>query len=505
MRGLSACVHRPDLVKLEGMTNLAEIRRVLAHRDFRFLWLAQSASVIGDNIVLVALALFVVELTGSATDLGLVLAAHALSMVSFLLIGGVWADRLPRHRVMIVTDLVRFTLHALLAALIFTGSVHIWQVIVIEVLFGSAEAFFRPASNGLLPQTVPEADIQPATAITTMSNNVAEFAGPALATALVLGAGAGWAFALDAATFLASAAFLTRVRPRHRGHPRAPEAGREVVALGADVTPDRQDAFGEDAAPGADVAPVEPDAFGAPALAPAAARQPRSPTPAPAARESVWEGIRAGAREVRSRVWVWATLASFSLGLFFGVAPWFVLGPLVARQQYGHVSVYGIVEAALGFGTILGSLAGVLWRPRFPIRTGMLLILLWPVTSILYALGLTLALVIPTTIIAGAGVALFDIWWLTALAERIPPAALSRVSSFDWMISLALMPLGYVLAGPLAAGLGAVEVLIAGSALAWVALALGLSSREARTLERLSSSASTPHREELRRGLTHRS
>src|ERR1700733_4479996 len=179
------------------MGNLARQLRVLRHRDFRYLWLAQSASVIGDCIVIVALALFVIELTGSATDLGLVLAASSLPLVAFLLIGGVWADRLPRHRVMIATDLVRFALHALLAILIFAGSVAIWQVIVIEVLFRTAEAFFRPAANGLLPQTVPEADIQPATAITGISNNFAEFAGPALATVLVLGAGAGWAFALD--------------------------------------------------------------------------------------------------------------------------------------------------------------------------------------------------------------------------------------------------------------------------------------------------------------------
>src|ERR1700722_6603187 len=199
------------------MTSMAEIRRVLGHRDFRFLWLAQSSSVIGDYLVMVALALFVIARTGSATDLGLVLAAKALPLIVFLLIGGVWADRLPRHRVMIATDLVRFSLHALLALLIFIGNVPIWQLVVIEVLFGSAEAFFRPAADGLLPQTIPEQDIQQARAITTMSNNIAEFAGPALATALVLGAGAGWAFALDALTFLASAAFLTRVRPRTRG------------------------------------------------------------------------------------------------------------------------------------------------------------------------------------------------------------------------------------------------------------------------------------------------
>ena len=361
------------------MTRLGQIPRLLSHRDFRFLWFAQSSSVIGDNIVLVALALFVIELTGSATDLGLVLAAASLPLVAFLLLGGVWADRLPRHRVMIATDLVRFALHALLAALIFSGTVRIWQVVVIEVLFGSAEAFFRPAANGLLPQTVPEAEIQQATAVTTMSNNIAEFAGPALATALVLGAGAGWAFALDAATFLLSAAFLARVRPRRRRPPASD-----------------------------DVAPRHGD---------------------------VWAELRDGFREVRSRAWVWATLASFCVALFCGLAPWFVLGPVVAREQYGHLGVYGLVEAAFGFGTILGSLTGVGWRPRHPMRLAMLAMLLWPVSSILFAAGATLLLVVPVAVIAGAGLSLFDVWWLTALAERIPPDKLSRVSSYDWMVS----------------------------------------------------------------------
>ncbi|HEY4426918.1 MAG TPA: MFS transporter [Solirubrobacteraceae bacterium] len=426
------------------MRNLARIRHVLSHRDFRFLWLAQSTSAIGDYIVVVALALFVIGRTGSATDLGLVLAAQSLPLVTFLLFGGVWADRLPRHRVMIATDLVRFTLHALLAVLIFAGSVAIWQLVVIEVLFGSAEAFFRPAANGLLPQTVPETDIQQATAVTTMSNNVAEFAGPALATALVLGAGAGWAFAVDAATFLVSAALLTRVRPRRRGQ--------------------------------------------APAAAP----------------KGVWQELRDGLREVRSRTWVWATLLSFCVALFCGLAPWFVLGPVVARQQYGHLGVYGIVEAAFGFGTVLGSLTGVGWRPRFPMRLAMLAMLLWPLSSILFAAGVTLVLVVPASIVAGAGLALFDVWWLTALAERIPPEKLSRVTSYDWMVSLGLLPLGYVLAGPLASALGAVEVLVGGSVLAFLAFALGLLPRETRRLERLGGGEAVLAMEEPLPGLAHR-
>jgi MFS family permease len=429
------------------MTNLNEIRRVLAQRDFRMLWIAQSASVIGDNIVLVALSLFIIERTHSATDLGLILAAQALPLVAFLLIGGVWADRLPRHRVMIATDVVRFALHTLLAALIFAGSVAIWQVIVIEMLFRTAEAFFRPAANGLLPQTVAEQDIQPATAITGISNNVAEFAGPGLAVALVLGAGAGWAFALDAATFLVSAAFLSQVRPRVLSGEPVEGANKEHVG--------------------------------------------------------VWDSIREGGREVRARTWVWATLAAFCLALFFGLASWFVLGPVVAEKQYGHISVYGFVEAAIGFGTIIGSVAGVGWRPRYPIRLGMLATLLWPMSAILYAAGVTLVIVIPASVLGGAGFALFDVWWLTALAERIPPHALSRVSSYDWMFSLGLLPIGYAIMGPLAESLGAVNVLIGGAALGMVALALGLIPREVRMLERLGKGRSAVDRDIVSHGHGH--
>jgi MFS family permease len=441
------------------MSNLVRQLRVLRHRDFRYLWLAQSASVIGDCIVIVALALFVIELTGSATDLGFVLAAASLPLVAFLLIGGVWADRLPRHRVMVVTDLVRFALHALLATLIFTGTVAIWQLIVIEALFGSAEAFFRPAANGLLPQTVPEQEIQQANGLSTLSNNVGEFAGPALATALVLGLGAGWAFALDAATFLISAALLSRVRPRRRE-----TTARQRASSRAPTTP----------AP----SPATP----APATVTAAATATGSVEPV-----GVWSEIRDGYREVRSRSWVWATLAAFCAALFTGLAPWFVLGPVVAREQYGEIGVYGLVSAVLGVGTIIGSLLGIGWRPRFPMRAAMLAILLWPLVAVLYAAGVTLYVVAPAMLLGGAGIALFDVWWMTALAERIPPDKLSRVSSYDWMVSLALLPLGYVLAGPLAGALGAVEVLLGGSVLAAIALAFGLLPRQTRTLERFAA------------------
>src|SRR5436305_14943998 len=189
---------------------------VLRHPSFRYLFLGQSASAIGDRAVTVALALFITQRTGSPTDLGLVLGAQTLPLVALLLFGGVWADRLPRHRIMIVTDLTRAVLHALLAALIFTGAVRLWQLVVIEALFGAAQAFFQPAYSGLLPQTVPEELIQDARALTESVANLAFMVGPALATALVLGVGAGEAFAFDAATFVLSAVLLLLIRPRAR-------------------------------------------------------------------------------------------------------------------------------------------------------------------------------------------------------------------------------------------------------------------------------------------------
>jgi MFS family permease len=409
---------------------------VLRHRDFRLLWLAGLASVLGDRIVTVALALFVIDLTGDATDLGIVLAAHAIPLVAFMLIGGIWADRVARHRLMVLTDLVRFALHAALAALIISGEVEIWQVVVIEALFGTAEAFFRPAATGVVPQTVPEREVQEANALIGMSNNICEFAGPALATALVLGVGAGEAFAVDAATFLVSAVLLVRMSPRRR-----------ETAAGAGL---------------ADSGSVD---------------------------GSIAAQLRAGYEEVRARAWVWATLLSASATLFLGLAPWFVLGPIVAEDHYGGTDVYGIVTAALGAGTIIGSLAGIRWRPLHPIRLGLVMAALWCPMGVMYALGVPLAIVLPAAVVGGFGFAIFDVWWLTALAERIPPDRLSRVSSYDWMVSLGLLPVGYLLAGPLADAVGSTAVLAVGSALAMIAWLLALLPRENRMLERLAIAA----------------
>jgi MFS family permease len=188
---------------------------------------------------------------------------------------------------------------------------------------------------------------------------------------------------------------------------------------------------------------------------------------------------------VRSRAWIWATLVAFSVINLTGLAPLFVLGPIVARERYGHTAIYGVVIAVLGIGTIAGSLAGINWRPRHPMRMATLAIMLWPPSIVLFGAGVTLWLVLPAAALAGFGLALFDVWWLTALAERVPPDKLSRVTSYDWVVSNGLLPLGLIIAGPLASALGAVAVLIAGTTLAGLAIGAALLSRDTWRLERL--------------------
>jgi MFS family permease len=395
----------------------------LRSRNFRLLWLSQSASVIGDALVIVAIGLYVTRLTGNPADVGVVLAAYSLPLVLFVLLGGVVADRLPRQVVMLVADTVRGLLHGTLAVLIASGVVRVWHMVVIGVLFGTAEAFFQPAYTGLVPQTVDEPDIQAAQALGGVSREVASFASPALATALVLGVGGAAAFGLDALTFAFSAVLLARVHPRARG----------AVAM----------------------------------------------------RRTVIAELREGWVAVRERSWLWATIAAFSASLLLALAPFFVLGASVAREVYGSDAVFGLTNAAWGVGTAAGAVVGSWWRPHRPVLAGMLAGLSWPGAITLYAVGPPLPVLYAAMAAAGVGIGLFGVWWETAIAQRIPAHLLSRVSAWDWLGSIAPLSVGYLFVGSVAGELGAVPVLFVGGLLGVAACSLALLPRSTRTLTRV--------------------
>src|ERR1700759_3170747 len=271
---------------------------VLRHKDFKFLFFGQSASAFGDQVVIVALALYITQRTGSPTDLGLVLAAQSLPLIALVLFGGGWADRLPRHRIMRAADYARALLHGVLAALILLGGASVAEMIVIEALFGAARAFFQPAYSGLLPQTIPDALVQDARALSSSTENLAILVGPALGAVLVLTVGAGPAFALDAATFLLSAELLRHIRPRARG-----EAPQEQASMLAD--------------------------------------------------------LRAGWQEVRSRSWVWATIGAFTVVVLSAYSMWYALAPLLSRRLYGSSGIFGVIESVVGVGAVVGAVLGI--------------------------------------------------------------------------------------------------------------------------------------------------
>ncbi len=385
------------------------MRRVLRHRDFRLLWMSQAVSTVGDRMVLVVLALYVNDV-GGPSDVGVVLAAHGIPFVGLLLVGGVWADRLPRHLVMVSTDVVRAALHVLLAVLILTTSdVPIWAVAAIEAAFGGAEAFFRPAYTGLLPQTIPDAEIAEAQAVTQLTGTITGFAGPALGSAIFLGFDAGIAFGLDAATFVVSALLLLRVRPRERGER--------------------------------------------------------------ATREPMLAELRGGLAELRARPWAGLIILGACLVLLVAVAPYQALGPAIAEKGYGESAVFGVLSALEGAGALFGTLLAVRWRPRRIMLIGWLCFVPFVLLLLAFAAGIPLWALVPVGVVSGVGFGLFMVWWETALALSIPPASLSRVSAWDWMGSLGLLPVGFLLAGPISAAVGVQETLLAGSVLALVVTA----------------------------------
>ncbi|MBK5305087.1 MAG: MFS transporter [Frankiaceae bacterium] len=392
-------------------------------REFRLLFAGQSVSSIGDRLVMVAMPFAVLTIPGAGlSDVGLVLGSSALTLALFVLIGGVWADRLPRQLTMLASDIVRAIAQAGTATLLITDHAHVWHLIVLQMLYGAAEAFFRPAALGLVPQVVEREEIQSANALMGLSMNVGMVAGPAAAGILVAWAGAGVALAVDAGSFVVSAAALALLKPR------------PVVR-----TEDRTSFLSE---------------------------------------------LAGGWREVTSRTWVWSLILSFTAYHFLVLPSLFVLGPAVAESDRGGAAAWGIISTGFGIGAVLGSLLALRWRPSRPglVVAGALCIGATQCTIVVSPLSTIVVALLEA--LTGVGVAICFTIWETALQERIPEAAQSRVSSFDYLGSLTLMPLGYLVVGPAAHLLGTKGAALAATVITLaVALAVAL-GRDVRRLSR---------------------
>ncbi len=403
-------------------------RGALSFRPFRLLFGAQSISAFGDRLVPVALAFAVLDLTGSVTDLGIVLACQTVPRVVFVLFGGVWADRISRRRLMLGSDIVRAATQGVSATLLLTGSAHVWELAALQAGYGLAAAFFGPASTAVIPQTVDPANLQQANAMMGLSANFAAVLGPAVAGVLVATAGAGWGLAVDGATFVASAACLAAMR----------------------------------------LSPM-----------------------IPGLRSSMVVELREGWRVFRARAWLWITVACFTLFLGFSFAPWQVLAPQVARLSLGGAGAWAAISAALGIGALIGGAVGLRLRPRYPLRLAIgLLLVATPILMALVAARAPLALIIAFAVVDGSTGTLFNVFWYTALQSDVPAAELSRASSWDYLGSLALVPVGQVISGPIAAAIGLSDTLYGAAALALVLFAGALAAGPVRNFTLASSSPS---------------
>ena len=370
-------------------------------RDFRLLWGGMCVSLLGDGIFLVALAWQVYALSNTPTALAIVGIAMTVPTLGLLLLGGVVSDRFERRRIMLAADAIRLVAVGLIAALSLTGGLRLWEIAALGGLYGSGTAFFGPAFDAIVPDVLPAEALAQANSLDQFVRPIAlRLIGPAAGGALIGVAGAGTAFALDAASFGASA-----------------------VALLAMST-------------GARAAPVR--------------------------RSSVVREMRTGAAYVFDHVWLWATFASAALAYLLFMGPVEVLVPFIVKNQlHGGATALGLVFAAGGVGSV--GCALIVGQRGLPRRQVSFMYIAWTLATFAVAgYGLAHALwgLMLASLVFNALETAGTIAWATIKQSRVPAALLGRVSSLDWLISIGLLPVSFALTGPVSAAIGVRNTLV---------------------------------------------
>jgi MFS family permease len=391
----------------------------LAEREFRLLFTGQMVSLLGTAVAPIALAFGVLDLTGSKTDLGFVLATSMVPQVLLILFGGVFADRLPRNLVMVGSNVISAAAQGGIAVLLLTHRAQLWHLIALQVVRGIALAFFFPASQGLVPQTVRPGLLQQANALLGMTRNGTNILGAALGGAFVALAGAGWALAFDAGTYAVSAAVLAAMRLPRAQKVDAPNMLRE---------------------------------------------------------------LREGWSEFASRTWLWTIVAAFSLSNMVWTGAFLVLGPIVAKEFLGGAAAWGLIVAAEGAGLLAGGLLLLRLRPQRPLFVGMGAFSFASLPLVLLASVRSTLVIALGFFVAGIASEIFSVAWSTALQQHVPLEKLSRVSAYDMLGSIVLIPLGLAIVGPVADAIGLKEALWLAAAISTLSALSTLAVRDVREL-----------------------
>jgi len=362
-------------------------------------------SLLGDGIFMVAVAWQAYAISDRPSALAYVGLAASVPQVALLLVGGAISDRLPRRALLFWADVARGVAVAGLSALLAVGVARLPELCAVAAVIGVATAFASPALDALVPQLVPAHELTQANAFEQFVRPAAiQLAGPALGGIAVVVLHPSGAFGLDAASFLFSAYCVSRMAPVGAHDLGAPEG------------------------------------------------------PITSLRHEVVEGLR----YVRSHVWLWGTFLAATFTYLLIIGPSVVLLPYVVRNAlHQGASTYGLVLAAGGVGALAGAIvAGRRGQPKRP----MSWIYLWWTLATLAVAGYGLAtnawgLVMAAVVVNGAE-AVGAVAWATLKQRRVPNAVLGRVSSIDWFISTALLPLSYALTAPMAHALGPRQTLV---------------------------------------------
>ena len=387
----------------EGRATRVRLLAPLRFRDFRLMWTGMTLSLLGDGVLLVALPWQAYQLSNRPAAMSLVGVALTVPQVVLVLFGGVVSDRLDRRRLMLAADIVRGASLGVLATLSITGALELWHMVVFAVVYGAASAFFMPAFEALVPRLVPEDFLTEANALDQFVRPAMLWLlGPALGGVLIGTTGAGWAFGLDAATFGASALCLLRLT-------RIPSEESEPLTVRAAITE-----------------------------------------------------LREGLTFVRSKPWLWASFLAASLTYLLFLGPTEVLLPyLVKNDLGGGARDLGLILAAGGVAALAA--AFVVGQTGLPRRTMTFIYLAWAFATLSvagYGLAHTRWQAMGAAALISGFEALGAVAWTTTKQRLIPGALLGRVSSFDWFISISLVPVSYAVTAPVAAALGTRETLV---------------------------------------------
>jgi hypothetical protein len=371
-----------------------------------------TVSLVGDGIYFVAIAWQAYSLSNTPTALSVVGVAWTLPTVMFLLVGGAISDRYERRRVLLLANLAEAVAVGLIGTLAVAGELRLSILLVLVAVYGTGEAFFNPAFDAIVPSLIAAEEFASASALDQFVRPLAlQMVGPAIGGVLVGVLSPGAAFLVDAATFLISVCTLLMMR-------RAPRAPATKSIRGA---------VGE---------------------------------------------VLAGFRFVRANPWLWGTLAAASISLLAFYGPVQVLLPyLVKNDLHAGGGAFGAIRAAGGVGAILT--AASLAQRGLPRKAVTVMFTAWSLESLLligYALATGVWSFAVISLIGGGLAALGNVIWGTLMNTLVPAELRGRVSSFDWLVSVGLIPVSFAITGPIAAAAGTETTLIVAGSLSAAAM-----------------------------------